>query len=1207
MNVADQTHSNYLILKQNLNSLIDYLNLNDVNLIYEKLINIEQAKSTNSNTQDLISNISQNLHDEAWINFASLNAVYSFENNLMNWLGCSLYFAYEKLAYITRKKYLIEKQNQITSNKKNSNAEKQNNQDALEKLNSMPFFSIVKLLKFLNLDLSEFLKLSKQMIEMLNVPNDLCNRLIQIEANFNVSSVLFLKYTAIFKNVFNCAHENLIKFFSNGRTDNKNYHKKLYASKYFDIHDLFDVDQFPQLSNDLVNSYHLLICCINFLYENMSNLNETYIIKLDKNKSNRLIDHICTKYDGNAIEIKTINKYYFKPQVKQILLNLNLTTLDNDDIHFKISEIKLLKIFNFKLNRIYARFLLKQNEETNEIRLNNNNNNHNELDNFRIDIDERVFINLNQAKEVEEEEFNEMEHDDEMEDRMEIELDNLNINSRVEFNFKLPECLQTLLKFEALSSEFEPYSNLIDDFVKNKCTLLFKEFFINEIFRNLDELRIPNSSEIKEYLSNLLDAFFDLTNKFYLVSLEIMVSNEKKRIGGDNSRELLKKLIQNESFQKCLYICCFEILLNFSHVIKITISHDDNEQTSVNKTSNIEKFINLIQLKSAHFEFPFSLNHIDLNLFDLLRIIEIFITNTSINQQQLQQPPNSQKLFLNKEMIKHLNMIEEKILEQFAWKSDSNIWNLIHKLKLANPNIHSEMTQLNFPFPLYDEVGLLNGQQITNLNSSGSILSAAVLTNCTNNENSQTKPTITRVVCSTNSSTTTTVTNDNMILTTKTVSGNNSTKQIQVLTLTPTSNKSSPFKQGRLLNLNNYLIFFFRKFYNLANLRLRNMIDKLNFVNIITEPTDSSSPNITPSASTPVLTPVTSSSNQTFKPQQMSEKNQVLIKKIWNLFEYSLSEGIENKCDSLIKNRHLDQLLICSIYLTLKLSEIPILFTDILKCYKNLNNKNSSHVYREVVFDQNSSTDLITFYNQIYVMRLRNYALQLNGKFNSQQVINNLDNKLIITPVNNLLLLSPVPKPTTVNLNMNVQFTSRKVLDDHLVFISPCRDRLSSNNVQLIQPISGRNKLVLNLNDLNWTSVLKQMNDMIKKNEVKIKTSNKRLFSEISSHNVIPTNSPVVTSVVNCRSSSTSEDERDGRAKITRINSFGNSSMSPQKNSLVTNLNRSGTNFLSKIVNSKLGSTSNSNLITMVVNSGSNSSNFTRRLQTIQTDRTNLN
>lgn len=662
-------------------------------------------------------------------------------------------------------------------------------------------------------------------------------------------------------------------------------------------------------------------------------------------------------------------------------------------------------------------------------------------------------------------------------------------------------------------------------------------------------------------------------------------------------------MYENESFHKSVYICCFEILLNSSLVTK-SAEFSSKKQ----KIEHVE-LLSLIQLRSDQFSFPYSIKNLKLEPIDLLRIIELFISNTSIDNQ-------TNLTYLNKPIVKHLNSIEESILEHLSWSKESKLWSLIKRLKLAcsNPNSQNELTQLNFAFPLYDEVGFMSSSQSSG--SSGNTLTTAVLTN-SKTEASSSKPTITRVVCSTNSSTTTTVSSENMILSTKTLP-TNSTKQIQFLTLTPTGSRSKNCKQGRLLNMTNFLTYFFRKFYNLANLRLRNLIEKLNLNNLLDEPNSnqtSSAQILTPvaSTSTPILTPVTSSN---IKPalNLNSEKHQLLLKKIWNIFEFSLSSGIETS-SCLIQSRHLDQMLLCAVYLACKISNIPILFTQILKTYKSLRPQSSS-IYRDVLLDHGELCgDLIQFYNKIYIEKMKEFAFNLQARFQGQMNYNS-DNKVTLTPIDNLFLLSPVPRPAQINLNINLQFTPRKILDNRPVFISPIKDRLVPHTTQFIQQInskySGRNKLVYTCTDIDSNKVILQINEMIKKNDVKIRTSNKRLFSEISSH-------CLTVNTLSTKTSTNTEDERDGRVKITRINSFGSSQpRSVHSNAINNHSSSTNSNFLSKIVSSKLGSTSNSNLVTMVVGSSSNQNqamnislplgaNFAKHIQTIQNERTNVN
>ena len=59
-----------------------------------------------------------------------------------------------------------------------------------------------------------------------------------------------------------------------------------------------------------------------------------------------------------------------------------------------------------------------------------------------------------------------------------------------------------------------------------------------------------------------------------------------------------------------------------------------------------------------------------------------------------------------------------------------------------------------------------------------------------------------------------------------------------------------------------------------------------------------------------------------------------------------------------------------------------------------------------------------------------------------------------------------------------------------------------SSGIQL--PMQMRHKLTYATSDPNPARSIDAINEMIRKNELKIKTSNKRLFSDISLHNSLP-------------------------------------------------------------------------------------------------------
>ena len=100
---------------------------------------------------------------------------------------------------------------------------------------------------------------------------------------------------------------------------------------------------------------------------------------------------------------------------------------------------------------------------------------------------------------------------------------------------------------------------------------------------------------------------------------------------------------------------------------------------------------------------------------------------------------------------------------------------------------------------------------------------------------------------------------------------------------------------------------FFRKFYNLACVRMQDLCNSL----------------------------------------EISDNDK---KKIWTIFEYSVKERTK-----LMKDRHLDQILMCAIYVICKLVRIERnSFTEIMRCYR-LQPQAESHIYRSVLIEKVSN------------------------------------------------------------------------------------------------------------------------------------------------------------------------------------------------------------------------------------------------------------
>ena len=168
----------------------------------------------------------------------------------------------------------------------------------------------------------------------------------------------------------------------------------------------------------MVNSYHLLVCTLNLLHINVkfsletyetnknssssSNLHQILLAKFkltqkqienDLIKSNTLLEYICSKYNGNLIEVKTINEHYFRPQIKSLLnqkiLNSNANCdddfLNRNVFFFTNSPSNSFKTLYTNLTHLYENLKLRlrnvRGENLNETSFNG-----------AQDVDERLFL-----------------------------------------------------------------------------------------------------------------------------------------------------------------------------------------------------------------------------------------------------------------------------------------------------------------------------------------------------------------------------------------------------------------------------------------------------------------------------------------------------------------------------------------------------------------------------------------------------------------------------------------------------------------------------------------------------------------------------------------------------------------------------------------------------------------------------------------------
>lgn len=176
-----------------------------------------------------------------------------------------------------------------------------------------------------------------------------------------------------------------------------------------------------------------------------------------------------------------------------------------------------------------------------------------------------------------------------------------------------------------------------------------------------------------------------------------------------------------------------------------------------------------------------------------------------------------------------------------------------------------------------------------------------------------------------------------------------------------------------------------------------------------------------------------------------------MMVEIWNIFEYSVV-----KCTKeLICDRHLDQMVMCSIYLYARIKKHTKMFADIMKAYRTLP-QSYSHVYRSVFISRGSAEqqslaqqdgpnsnieggtesrrvlpgdmagvsvqhgdeergDIIRFYNTVYITKMQDLVTQFGSEDGRS------------------LMLSPLPKTT----NRCLLQSPKKIDYRYSVYVTP--------------------------------------------------------------------------------------------------------------------------------------------------------------------------
>ncbi|XP_033213411.1 retinoblastoma-like protein 1 isoform X2 [Belonocnema kinseyi] len=762
---------------------------------------------------------------EAWRSYETIRENYTLEGDPIHWIGCALYVA-------------CRKSSTPAVGKTGANIEGN-------------WVSLTRLLRLCNLPLIEFFTKSKAWADMANMPQDFRAKIEKLERNFAVSMNIFKKYFPIFKDIFKNPTDGL-------RPARSRRHRNLPCtpSRVFEFcWSLFVCIKgtLPALSDDLVNSYHLLLVCCDLMYNNALLSDRRDLLNpefpgLPKNfnednytppySANCIVDLLCERHDAISVEAKGIKEHIFENHLNKLFRD---HILRGEQTNFS----GLLETLNFDanckaVNKLYEQHVLSLGV-----------------------FDERIFLgedandNIGSPRKI----SNVGDLHDQFQTRRDSEggMQNLApptpLTGRKYLRTKdasniapVSSATQGVIRIQALlcGRHGSPSDDLLEIF--NNCSRDVKtsvetkvieigEQFCAKYTQNTDGAEVASLDFGKK-------RFFLAKTLFYKLLEMILKEERNKKLNFD-----ITNLMTNEVFIQCLLACCLEIVI---------YSYKNEDKT-----------------------FPWILNSLNIEAYYFYKVIEITV---KVEEQ------------LSRDVVKHLNCIEEKILESLAWKKSSPLWQAIESTQGGVPSCEevslpgsTDSVESNIPgHPHLRRIALDRGAHYDVLQSPISSASERFQSPVAASGRSHS---ILRV-------------GGQSLLSPKVY------VPLPDQTSTPKTNTCPPNRETTKPRRTGSVALFFRKFYNLAAVRMHDLCTNLAI------------------------------------------NDEDIKKKIWTIFEYSIKEATH-----LMRDRHLDQILMCAVYVICKLVNFAKnSFTEIMRCYR-LQPQAESHIYRSVLISEISRNE----------------------------------------------------------------------------------------------------------------------------------------------------------------------------------------------------------------------------------------------------------
>nr|XP_042710894.1 retinoblastoma-like protein 1 isoform X2 [Chrysemys picta bellii] len=511
--------------------------------------------------------------------------------------------------------------------------------------------SLTRILRSAKLSLIQFFSKMKKWMDMSDLPQEFRERMERLERNFEVSTVIFRKFEPIFLDVFQNPYEETPKPQRSRKQRRKCSVKELFNFCWTLF--VYTKGNFRMIGDDLVNSYHLLLCCLDLIFANAllypdrrELLNPSFKglpadfhtaeVKASEEPP-CIIATLCELHDGLMVEAKGIKEHYFKPYISKLF---DRKILKGDCL----LDFCSFADNNKALNKEYEEYVLSVG-----------------------DFDERVFLGADAEEEI----------GTPRKFAVDMPVGKTTTRAHVECHLQqhfekkrsfapstpltgrrylrekeavitpVASATQSVSRLQSIVAGLKnaPSEQLIAIFescVRNPMESIMNrvkeigEAFCRSYTRSTDD---QPGSHIDFAVNRL-----KLAEILYYKILETIVVQETRRLHGKD----MTALLEQDIFHRSLIACCLEIVL-FAY--------------------------------SSLRTFPWIIEVLDLQPFYFYKVIEVLIRSEE---------------GLSRDMVKHLNNIEEQILESLAWTSDSALWKALQASENKVPTCEEVIYPSNF-------------------------------------------------------------------------------------------------------------------------------------------------------------------------------------------------------------------------------------------------------------------------------------------------------------------------------------------------------------------------------------------------------------------------------------------------------------------------------------------------------------------------------